>query len=650
MEHYDNIMKQDVETIFVQIASYRDPECKHTIEDLYQKAERPENISVGVHWQYADDDNDVPVLDRSYRERVRVISTPYREAKGVCWARSITQTLYLGEKYTLQIDAHMRFVKHWDRMLLDLYSQLRRAGWDKPVITHYPPDYTLNGDFGGVVKKMVPIPMESGEMIRFNRSGHAIDPDHDELPVLQSTFAAGCFFADAACISEIPYDPNLYFFGEEISLAVRFWTNGWDLFNPGRIIFYHLYKKTIEKNSGKVQKNREAPGHWHDNEYWRQHNHRAISRVRHLLKIEYSHDPEVISDIERFGIGTERTLYQYERFSGLRFSDSHRRAYTRACLHFREQIPLGDKQERQQLYEAELLVQVDNMLLPSSSRILLNLASQYLRAKTMLDLGGFCVQSLMFTERIRYHAASVSDERVREVRLATRRRGDGPHFLINYVADPLPQLDFIACHHLLNYLPPAMIWQLLENFVTSGSRYLAIMRLPDGISLSDAPFHLPKPNIIVPANDSTHFYEVWHLPSIRAYVDGMPSDLALKRNLLIKFINQALDTLEKVMYDELPLLYRLLESIVDIIGTDRKKLLCDSRVVWRLQRGKGAAEQAKQAIIDLRFCNLSAAVSKACPFLRPSDSLFAMVVTCEHIDNYVRQQWSNTDRPSPMFD
>ena len=32
------------DTIFVQIASYRDPELQWTIKDLFDKAKRPENI------------------------------------------------------------------------------------------------------------------------------------------------------------------------------------------------------------------------------------------------------------------------------------------------------------------------------------------------------------------------------------------------------------------------------------------------------------------------------------------------------------------------------------------------------------------------------------------------------------------------------
>ena len=44
------------------------------------------------------------------------------------------------------------------------------------------------------------------------------------------------------CI-EVPYDPDYYFHGEEISLAVRSYTWGYDLFHPHKIIAWHEYTR-----------------------------------------------------------------------------------------------------------------------------------------------------------------------------------------------------------------------------------------------------------------------------------------------------------------------------------------------------------------------------------------------------------------------
>lgn len=42
--------------IFVQIASYRDPQLIKTIDDCIAKAKYPEQLNFGVCWQFGDDD------------------------------------------------------------------------------------------------------------------------------------------------------------------------------------------------------------------------------------------------------------------------------------------------------------------------------------------------------------------------------------------------------------------------------------------------------------------------------------------------------------------------------------------------------------------------------------------------------------------
>lgn len=36
----------------MSIASYRDPECQHTVRDLFAKATYPERLRIGIVWQY----------------------------------------------------------------------------------------------------------------------------------------------------------------------------------------------------------------------------------------------------------------------------------------------------------------------------------------------------------------------------------------------------------------------------------------------------------------------------------------------------------------------------------------------------------------------------------------------------------------------
>ena len=79
------------DTIFVQIASYRDPELQWTLKDLFEKAKRPENIFVGICHQYdmkGDEDKHLFEIPFSHPEQLRIDNVDYRESQGCCWARN----------------------------------------------------------------------------------------------------------------------------------------------------------------------------------------------------------------------------------------------------------------------------------------------------------------------------------------------------------------------------------------------------------------------------------------------------------------------------------------------------------------------------------------------------------------------------------
>ena len=100
--------------IFVQIASYRDPQLIPTLKSMIENAKNPKKLIIGICRQYHPDDK-FDVLDEYKNDkRFRVTDVLYSESKGVCWARNQVQQLYGGEDYTLQIDSHMRFEKNWD--------------------------------------------------------------------------------------------------------------------------------------------------------------------------------------------------------------------------------------------------------------------------------------------------------------------------------------------------------------------------------------------------------------------------------------------------------------------------------------------------------------------------------------------------------
>ena len=109
----------------------------------------------------------------------------------------------------------------------------------------------------------------------------------------------------------MPYDPYLYFFGEEITLAVRLWTHGWDIYYPNILIVFHDWKRHRRRT------------HFQDHHAWERLDSRSVKRALHLLGSQRSNDPDVLQDLSKYGLGTERTLDQYQAYSGVNFYKKH---------------------------------------------------------------------------------------------------------------------------------------------------------------------------------------------------------------------------------------------------------------------------------------------------------------------------------------
>ena len=130
---------KDVPAIFVQVASYRDPDCQWTIKDLFEKAAHPSifgSAYAGNSWRMRTK----PVSWNPTRapDHVRLHEVDARASKGACWARSNVQKLWKGEDFTLQIDSHMRFESGWDEILLSVWYQCNN---EKAVVSGYMPGF-----------------------------------------------------------------------------------------------------------------------------------------------------------------------------------------------------------------------------------------------------------------------------------------------------------------------------------------------------------------------------------------------------------------------------------------------------------------------------------------------------------------------------
>jgi hypothetical protein len=295
-------------TIFVQIASYRDPQLLPTLDDLFSKAKYPDNLTVCVAWQHNIDDS-WDNLDKYKNDpRVIIIDIPYKNSKGACWARNAIQGRYTDQTYTLQLDSHHRFIENWDEELIGMYQQLKDDGVDKPLLTGYISSFNPEKDPEGRVTQPWWMTFD-----RFTPEGiifflPSTIPGYENLtkPIPSRFFSAHFTFTSGQFCLEVPHDPEFYFHGEEITLAVRAYTHGYDLFHPHKVVAWHEYTR-----KGRTK-------HWDDSSTWSSLNTRTHTKTRKLLNVDGEGD-KFIQD-SPFGLGKVRTISDYEKYAGIRFS------------------------------------------------------------------------------------------------------------------------------------------------------------------------------------------------------------------------------------------------------------------------------------------------------------------------------------------
>ena len=292
-------------TIFIQIASYRDLELINTINDCINKSKYPENLRFCIAWQRDESEN----LDQFKNDsRFNILDIPFQQSKGACWARNLIQQNYNKEKYTLQLDSHHRFIQDWDEKCISTINKLQFEGYEKPILTTYLPSYDPEHD----PFKRVNIPWKM-DFDRFTPEGvvfflpSSINDYHSlNRPIRARFYSAHFCFTLGQFAEEVQHDPEYYFHGEEISIAARAYTHGYDLFHPTELICWHEYTR-----KGRAK-------HWDDDKDWGNKNTLCHARNRKLLSVDNE-----INDIDfgKYGLGNKRSLEQYERYAGLCFKN-----------------------------------------------------------------------------------------------------------------------------------------------------------------------------------------------------------------------------------------------------------------------------------------------------------------------------------------
>lgn len=321
-------MNAKPETIFVNIASYRDPELLPTLRDMISRAMAPHLLHIAVCWQYADENASLftqagmnRVNTRASKEeltwhfrwqeaKITVIPVHYFRSQGACWARFIAEQYYAEETFSLQIDSHCRFIDHWDKHMVEMLDELRTQS-PKPVLSTYPPAYDPN--IADEKKEQFLSRLIFREFSKEGLPMLSSTPLNAPSPVRGSYIAGGFIFGDGSFVRDVANDPNIFFAGEEIAMAARAFTHGYDVYTPHRILLWHYY--------GRQKANKVWADHTHEAKSsgdiemaWWERDAVSKKRIRTLFELE-----EQPVDLGPYGAGSIRSIYEFERLIGVDF-------------------------------------------------------------------------------------------------------------------------------------------------------------------------------------------------------------------------------------------------------------------------------------------------------------------------------------------
>lgn len=292
--------------IFISIASFCDPLLLFTVRSALENARYPQQLAFGIVDQNpSSNESELPVGGW----RMAYLHIDPLQSRGTCWARALAMTLYFEEDYFLQIDSHTCFDPDWDITLVEVVESIAaRTGNERIILSSRPFPFEIEAD--GSVRKdrftantleLVPNLKRidaSQPILRFDSYGTSVT---DDLPGFQ--VSGNFLFSQSLVVTEIPYDPFLYFEGEEQNFSMRAYTHGWDIWHPNRIPLAHLYKTG---NGPRPALHWDAEIDARRREKWHEFKDRADDRLIRLIGG---------GDLGVYGLGSRRRLEDY--FSAL---------------------------------------------------------------------------------------------------------------------------------------------------------------------------------------------------------------------------------------------------------------------------------------------------------------------------------------------
>ena len=221
----------------------------------------------------------------------------------------------------MQVDAHVTFVQDWDS---DIIGQIKSSRNEMAVLTTYLTDIqgSIDPKTGRSLRNTRPIMCntqyesnQQGTFLRHNSQPEAVSPVKGS-PQMEPYWAAGFSFSRGHFVVNVPYDQYLpmIFLGEEMSMGLRGFTYGYDMYATERSVCFHSY--AVGANAVKRNK---VKHFWEHGSSYAGVGKRAMNRVLGVVNM----NPEVPTsewdqkELDKYGVGKVRTLEKFYKTFGI---------------------------------------------------------------------------------------------------------------------------------------------------------------------------------------------------------------------------------------------------------------------------------------------------------------------------------------------
>jgi glycosyltransferase involved in cell wall biosynthesis len=290
--------------IFVSIASYRDPDLINTVKSCYENSSNKDSLFFSIFSQAEDLEH--PDLSFIPEGQIRYLKTHWSESRGACWARATSTRNIIGD-YFLQIDSHSRFIKNWDIEILNNYKNAQDFWGNKIILTNYPDPFELSEE------SYLLLPYETLKKIDafWDKDLEVVGSkmpwsDVQDLENGDEVFyiCAGCIFTTSDIMKQLPYDKDIYFYGEEPTLAIRAYTRGIRMISP--VVKFMFTNYNLKNSKRRV--------HWEDNDFWGELQRTSSIRVSDIVQNK--------KPMGKYGIKSPLLFEQYQKIVGIPIVES----------------------------------------------------------------------------------------------------------------------------------------------------------------------------------------------------------------------------------------------------------------------------------------------------------------------------------------